>query len=85
MAMTTPRVMPIFFIAHLSAFSAFFWARVSIVSVSDAPGSASWMVCSTCVRRPVASRATLSEPYVPRSSVSYCASSPTLPIRSSGW
>ena len=61
-AMTTPRVMPIFFIAHLRAFSAFFCARVSIVSVSDAPGTAFSTVWRTWVRRPVASRATLSEP-----------------------
>jgi hypothetical protein len=32
-AITTPRFMPIFFIAQLSAFSASFWAWVSIVSV----------------------------------------------------
>ena len=83
--MTTPRVIPIFFIAHFRAFSAFRCAFVSIVSVRDAPGSASWTVWRVCVRRPVASRATLSEPYVPRSSVSYCASRPTFPSRSSGW
>ena len=60
--MTTPRVMPILFIAHLRAFWASFWAWVSMVSVSDAPGTASVIVWRTWVRRPVASRSTLSWP-----------------------
>ena len=60
--MTTPRVIPIFFIAQRSAFSASFWACVSIVRVREAPGSASLTVWSTWVRRPVGSFSTVSAP-----------------------
>ena len=52
-AMTTPRVIPTLSMAHLSAFWASRCAFVSIVSVSEAPGTASRIVWRTCVRRPV--------------------------------
>ena len=53
---------------HLSAAVASFWIVRSIVSVSDAPGTACWVVRRTWTSRPVASRSTSSCPYVPRSS-----------------
>ena len=68
---------------HLSAAVASFWIVRSIVSVSDAPGTACWVVRSTWTSRPVASRSTSSCPYVPRSSYSNVDSTPVLPIRSS--
>ena len=52
MTITTPRLRPTSFIAHFSAFWAYFCSFVSIVSVSESPGLASLIVWSTCVLRP---------------------------------
>ncbi len=68
--MTTPRLMPTSFMAQSIAFCAFCCSFVSIVRFSESPGRASESVWRTCERRPDASRATVSVPYVPRNSVS---------------
>ena len=62
MTITTPRLMPISFIAHFRAFWAYFCSLVSIVRVSESPGLASVTVWRTWVFRPEASRSTLSLP-----------------------
>ena len=62
MAMTTPRLIPTFFIAHWSAFWAFLCSLVSIVSVSESPGWACAIVWRTWVFRPEASCSTLCVP-----------------------
>ena len=60
--MTTPRFIPTSRIAQVSAFWAYPCSFVSIVKVSESPGWAPEMVWRTCLRRPWASRSTLSLP-----------------------
>ena len=60
--MNTPRLRPAAFMPHLRACVASFWIVLSIVSVSEAPGTASWTVWRTWTSRPVASRSTSSMP-----------------------
>ena len=61
-AITTPRLRPIAFIAHLSAFWASCCTLVSIVSVSESPGWTWVSVRSTWVFWPRALRSTVSVP-----------------------
>ena len=84
MTITTPRLMPTSFIAHFIAFWAYCCSFVSIVSVSESPGRAS---VSGLEGLRLAARSVALDALGPVDApqlVSYCASRPTLPIRSSG-
>ena len=83
MTTVTPWLTPATSMPHVRACVARRCTPASMVSIRFVPGSGSRMVSITLPSRPDASRSTSWDPYVPRSSSSYEASMPALPMTSS--
>jgi len=84
MTIVTPWLTPATSMPQVSAWVASRWVAASMVNIRLRPGVGSRIVSFTRVRRPEASRSTSWVPYVPRSSASNDASTPSRPMVSSG-